>query len=226
MTVIVGSTITTASYNTIFSEISNILNPTVGGYGANVRTSFTATNNITASYEHWNALYSDVNNSIKHQTGANIPGATPPAVGDIITAAFVNTLAAAATTAVANSLTVHASQIAIYSTTATFIDIPWDSQVQNVTDYTWQTALQPHYHFNLGGYLTTTIGYSGAPNGKTDTSFVSFVGHANSPSSTLNSPYDRNLWIGPHGSTSTVYSTGTEVGVFTATVTYLSLIHI
>ena len=223
MTVSVGSTITTASYNTIFSEISNILNSSVGGYGPNIRTASTATDNIIAESAHWAALYSDVNNSIKHQTGANIPGATPPAVGNLITAAFVNTLAAAATTAVANSLTVHASQLATSTSSTTFTDLPWNSQVQNVTDYTWQTESQVHYHFNLGGSIRSTIDYSGTVGSVGDQGFLEFVGHANNPgySTLITNPYSRTRWIGPFSTTVTNYSTSTSAGIFTATVTYV-----
>lgn len=223
MTVSVGSTITTASYNTIFSEISNILNSTVGGYGSNIRASSTATTNIIAGYEHWNALYSDVNKCIKHQTGADIPAITLPAVGDLITAAFVNDLETAASTAVANSGTVHPSQLATFTTSTTLVDVPWDSQVQNVTSYTWSTSTQLNYHFNLGGSIRSTISSSGTVTSIGDSGFVEFVRHANSPeySTLITDPYTRARWIGPFATTVTNYSTSTGAGVFTATITYV-----
>jgi hypothetical protein len=223
MTVSVGSTITTANYNDIRDIISLVLNPSIGGYGPNILKATTATTNIIAGYEHWNALYTDVNNCIKHQTGADVVGVTPPAVGDLIRASFVNNLETAANTAVANSFTVHVSQLAAYNTTTTFIDIPWDSQVQNVTSYTWPTDLRANYHFNLGGSIRSTIGLSTTTAITTGTQgFLEFVGHANNPgySTLITDPYTRARWIAPSSTTVTNYSTSTIAGVFTATVTY------
>jgi hypothetical protein len=223
MTVSVGSTITTASYNTIFSEISKILNPTAGGYGPNIRRSSTATTNIIAGYEHWNTLYTDVNDCIKHQTGADIVGVTPPAVGDLIRASFVNNLETAAVTAVANSSTVHPSQLAAFTTSTTLIDVPWNSEVQNVTSYTWPTNLRANHHFNLGGSIRSTIGLSTTTVSSVgDQGFLEFVRHANNSgySTLITDPYSRTRWIAPSSTTITNYSTGTSAGVFTATVTY------
>jgi hypothetical protein len=225
MTVSVGSTITTASYNTIFSEISKILNPTAGGYGPNIRRSSTATTNIIAGYEHWNILYTDVNTCIKHQTGADIVGVTPPAIGDLITAEFFNDLETAALTAVANSSTVHPSQLDTFTTSTTLVDVPWDYEVQNVTSYTWTNTStnQVHYHFNLGGSIRSTISSSGTVASTEDQGFVDFVRHANNPdySTLITDPYTRDRWIGPFATTVTNYSTSTGAGVFTATITYV-----
>lgn len=223
MTVSVGSTITTANYNDIRDVISQILTPSIGGYGPNILKATTATTNIIAGYEHWNALYTDVNNCIKHQTGANVVGVTPPDVGDLITASFVNNLETAANTAVANSFTVHVSQLAVYNTTTTMIDISWDSQVQNVTSYTWPTDLRANYHFNLGGSIRSTIGLSSTTAITTGTQgFLEFVGHANNPqySTLITDPYTRTRWAALSSTTVTNYSTSTVAGVFTATVTY------
>jgi hypothetical protein len=223
MTVSVGSTITTASYNTIFSEISKILNPTAGGYGPNIRRSSTATTNIVAGYEHWNTLYTDVNDCIKHQTGADIVGVTPPAVGDLIRASFVNNLETAAVTAVANSSTVHPSQLATFTTSTTLVDIAWDSEVQNVTSYTWPTDLRANHHFNLGGSIRSTIGLSTTTVSSVgEQGFLEFVRHANNSgySTLITDPYSRTRWIAPSSTTITNYSTSTSAGVFTATITY------
>jgi hypothetical protein len=220
MTVSVGSTITTSSYNLIFENISKILNSTVGGYGSGIRASSTATTNIVASANHWDALYSDVNKCIKHQTGSDIPDLTPPTQGNLIYADFVNTLASAATTAVANSLTVHASQLATSVSSTNHINTGWDSEVQIERAYNWGNARRPHYHFNLGGYIISTIDSAGTVSSIQDQSFVNFVNHAKAPYSKLiTDPYTRSRWLA-YSTTSTSYSTNTNSGVFTATITY------
>ncbi len=220
MTVSVGATITTSSYNVILDKISEILNPTVGGYGQNLRESSLATTNIVASFAHWNALYQDVNKCIKHQTGANIPDISPPALGNLITATFVNALETAAITAVANSSTVDASQLTTFSTSSFFTQVNWNSQVQHIRTYTWNSDEEANHHFNLGGSIIHTIGYSGTPSTADDTGYIEFVGHANLPYSNLSSPYDRTDWVNITNPVLISYSTATSSGIFTATVSY------
>lgn len=222
MTVFAGSTITTSSYNEIFVEISNILNGTEGGYGPNIRSSTTATSSILASYDHWNLIYNDVNNSIKHQSGSNIPNLTPPVRGELITAAFVNTLADSAVIAVNNSLTAHVSQLSPSTSTLAFVNVPWDSEIQIQRTYQWRDNLRTHHHFNLGGYIISNVDYvGGPPTSLQEQAFIDFVGHANSDYSPLvGESYNRNRWLGEFGTTMTSYSTDTSVGIFTATVVY------
>lgn len=217
MTVSAGSTITTSSYNTIRDTITQILNPTAAGYGRNLRKSTTATTNIVGTQAHWDLLYSDINRAIIHQTGSDIPGIAAPATGTVITAAYTNALEAAAQTAVANSLTVHSSQLTTRVSTATFVDIPWDTDKQLDRIYTWRSTLEAAYHFNLGGSIVTTIdALNGIPYSIPDQSFLNFVSFARDA---LAEPYTREKWLS-FASTSTTYSTATDSGVFTATVTY------
>lgn len=217
MTVSAGSTITTSSYNTIRDKITQILNPTAAGYGPNLRKSTTATTNIVGTQAHWDLLYSDINRAIVHQTGSSIPGISAPTTGTVITAAYTNALESAAQTAVANSLTVHSSQLTTRVSTATFIDVPWDTDKQLDRTYTWRNTLEAAYHFNLGGSIVTTIdALGGSPYSVSDQSFLNFVTHARSA---LAVPYNRSRWLN-FTTTSTSYNTSTVSGVFTATVTY------
>lgn len=220
MTVSVGSIIAAADYNSIHEEIKRILNSTQGGYGADLLSSTTATTNMVASAAHWNALFSDVNKCIKHQTGANISGISVPTSNDLITATFVNVLASSATIAVLNSGTVHPSQLATFVSATSFTNVGWDSEVQIIREYHWDSNLEAHYHFNLGGYLSATIGYSGTPGSSQDNGFVEFVGHANQPYSQLYAPYTRANWLGGPGTVTKTYSTNTTAGIFTSTVVY------
>lgn len=220
MTVSVGSPITAASYNAIKDVISIILNPSASGYGPDILESTVATTNMIASYAHWNALYRDVNRSIKHQTGSNIPGITAPSPSDTITAAFVNTLATMAGTAVANSGTVHLSQLSGSSSINQIVNVPWSSTVEYISNYTWASNLEACYHFNLGGSLTTTVGYSGIPVTASDLAFKYFTEQANASYSTLTPAYTKSNWLGVPDTVTRTYSTLTTAGVFTATAVY------
>ena len=217
MTVSVGSTITAASYNDIRDTIATILNPTQTGYGADLLQATTATTNMQVSAAHWAALRSDINKCIKHQTGVGIT-AVAPAANDIIAADFVNALESAATAAVANRNTVHPSQLSSSTHSAEFTNAVWNSEVQSGRTYAWDTELEAYYHFNLGGYITSSIGVTGSVTTATDLAFLEFVQAANGPGSDLSLPYNRDSWVS--GSVVRSFSADTSAGVFTATITY------
>lgn len=218
MTVSAGSAITTSSYNNIRSTISQILNPSVTGYGPGLLESTTATLNMTASAQHWQALYNDVNKSIKHQTGSNIPGISAPSTNQIITANFVNTLANSATIAVLNSTTVHPSQLEAIVSATLFTSTVWTSYLSSNRVYQWDSSLEANYHFNLGGYISTNFLAQGTASNAADADFAIFIN--NSKNSAIGGAYNRAKWLGPWSTTSTSYSTSTVTGVFTATVSY------
>lgn len=218
MTISVGSTITAASYNDIRDVMLKIYNATDTGYGPNIISSNSATTNAIASVESWSLLYDDVNKAIIHQTGANMAGVNLPATNLVITATFYNNLLTNANTAVANSSTVHPSQLKSYTSSTFYTTLPWNSQISAVNNLTWDSELQAHYFFNLGGYIKSSISYIGTPVGNTETAFVNFIAEVNT-STFYTQSYDRSKWR-PFASTSSEFSYTTSEGVFTATVTY------
>lgn len=218
MTVSAGSTITTSSYNDVRSTIIQILNSSATGYGPGLSEATVATLNMVASESHWRAIYNDVNKSIKHQTGSNIPGLSAPVSGQLITASFVNALASSAATAVVNSSTVHPSQLEAVISATQFVSSPWNTSLSSNRVYQWDSNLEAHYHFNLGGYITTKFDYTGSVSSVEDQAFADFINA--SKNSSLTTVYNRSNWRAAPTTAVTSYSTSTVVGVFTATVSY------
>lgn len=218
MTISVGSPITAASYNDIRDVMLRIYNATDTGYGPNIISSNSATTNALASVESWSLLVDDVNKAIIHQTGANMAGYSLPNTSQTITAAFYNNLLTNAQTAVANSSTVHPSQLKSYTSSTFYTTLPWNSQISALNDLTWDSTLQAHYFFNLGGSLKSNISYVGTPVGNTETAFVNFIEQVNT-STIYTESYDRSKWRS-YANTSSEFSFTTSEGVFTATVTY------
>ena len=211
-------------YNTIRFEIHKILNSSIYGYGANLLASTEATRNITASAQHWSALYNDINRSIKHQTGADIPGISIPVQGNPILASFVNALESYAQQAVENSSTVHVSQLAKSTSNTNLASAPWNSTLQNVRNYQW-TGTGIHYFFNLGGELVHTLGYSGTAVTEEDLIVKDFIDQTVSPAlSNLTESFTITNWRSLSTSSVRTYSTttnyGTGTAVLTATIIY------
>lgn len=214
----VGQLVTATGYNSVRDIILQILNPSITGYGPNLTESNTATNLIVQTADHWDNLYDDINKCIVHQTGANMTGVERPAIGNLITASFVNGLASQAAIAVQNSSTVHPSQLRAIVSATTFTSASWNSRVEIVRTYTWENELEANYHFNLGGYLITNLGYLGTPSTVADSAYIDFVNQANTSTAFLLN-YNRSNWLN-YSSTGTSFEYDTVIGRFTATVTY------
>lgn len=215
MSVTQGSTIAAADYNSIRDIILQVLNPSATGYGDNLVDSTVATTNMVASVDHWLSLHLDINNVYKHQTGSDVPF-PPPSNSDVISASYLNTLESTANTVVTgNVFQSHPTQLAVQTTAPVIFAEPWDATITLDSFYTWDTELEAHYSFNLGGKLSATIGYSGDPASAEDSSYIDFVNHVQT---IIRTEYTRSNWINNMPATSEAAYT-TASGQFIANIT-------
>lgn len=180
-----GQTILASHYNTIRTRIYNVLGPVSTGYGYTGDTpSVPVIVGNTPTADEWLKLYNEVNRCIVHQTNASLSlpvGITPPAVGGIIYASFVNTLDSYSTTAETNKATVAAGQLLSStsngSSTRTSV---WGSDITHEVTYTWASNLDTQYFFNLGGRIELSLSYANSTGSADDLTWISLINTANS----------------------------------------------
>lgn len=143
-----------------------------------------------------------------------------PLPGDTIEASFVNTLAtyAAQGANLSNRYTVAASQLAALTNTSVVVTSDWSTAITHTAHYGWDNELVADWHFNLGGYLVTSLGVSGDQFNQGDIDCQAFFDTINNYVSV---PFTKTLWDtgGNVLTTSSVFPSGT----FTAVVSYNKL---
>lgn len=214
-----GNTITAQKYNEIQAQIDAVLGRNPAGYGASP-SSIPVTRLDVIKSEHYSKLYNDIRRCLVHQSGTSMvfpDSAVAPAVGDVIYAAFTNSLIAAADQALANRYTVAASQLSNQiSNQSTF---PFDRSYVHTITYTWANNNDLRYYFNLGGRIEAAIGYSGSPGTPLETAWAAAVGVANAAMQT----YTRaDFEAGGVNSSKTLYTNNGTVDIILVRVTQIS----
>jgi hypothetical protein len=170
------SVIEASHYNQLQARAGAVLNLTPGGYGVtSLSTPVTVGTTITA--EQWQNLYSDLNKILAHETNTIATTSTLITSGTIVYASFVNFLESSTVNLLANTTTVHPSQLA--STTVDQVSSrlsEWSNvaPIVHKVVYSWDDYSHMSWFFNLGGKITPLLGSTGAVTSE-DTTWAALI---------------------------------------------------
>lgn len=208
--------ITHQDLNTLHDAMVSVLGTGASGYGTNV-LSTSSTDVMLIQAQMVGDLYDDIDRCRRHQTNISIATAIPrPQVGTVFSATYFNSLILAVDDAISQRYVAAPEQLTTYSTSSMVVTNNWSSPVANSVVIDWNSAIETGWHFNLGGYLTSSLIPVGPLVTPADADMVHVLGLANTAFN--NFRYDRDQWLA--GSTSTVVTVSTSTGIYTATVNY------
>lgn len=146
-------------YNTIQSTIAGVLNTF---YGQSMTSSQVSANPLIDD-THWDNLRVDINKCYKHITNAD-SSINDVLQGNLVLAADANAYKVAADYCETNKTTAHPSQLTS-SVVSTSLTAAWNGSHTWTYRYTWASAAEADYWFNLGGYFVIDV--SGNAQGST-----------------------------------------------------------
>lgn len=186
-------TIYQLDYNTIQSAIAGVLSTY---YGQSMTSSQVSANPLIDDAE-WDNLRVDINKTYKHITGAD-SAINNVSVGNLVYAADANAYKTAADYCETNKNTVHSSQLtsAVNSDSMT---VAWNGAHTFRMTYSWTSADNANYWFNLGGYFVVDV--SGNANGSTAPKDVDWADNILNVIATQT--YTRSNWV-----------SGTDINVY------------
>ena len=185
--------IAAADANIIRGQLANLLNTgTDTAYGATPRNTEASAVIQVATADYWQRLYDDVNSCYRHRTGNNISTVARPTTDSLITTADINALYNIAVACVNDRYTVAPNQLETTSVTEEFTNVtPWSEMASYAFSWTWGSALEANWHFNLGGSHSFSLSSSGATNA-TDLILSQAVASA---ASIISQKYTRAHWV-------------------------------
>jgi len=156
MTYASGGLIQATDYNNLINganQLNTVWSTGTGnvGYGQTALGNVSTSSTVTAT--QWSTLLSTLNQTIAHQTGANVANVTLPTAGSTIT--YLSAVSTAVATAYTNALTANTNGTTV--TGATFspnftVAATTAAQTWNFTrTITFASADQARYFFNAGG---------------------------------------------------------------------------
>lgn len=171
------------TYNQLQSAITDVLGVGSAGYGYPNITLLPVAVGQKVTAAQWNLLFSSINRCIVHQTNRSIAQAVTiatPAALKVIRADFVNLVIDQLNATVTNRATVSSGQLLSDTTNAISTSNPgWFSAIDQIVTYTWPTALQENYFFNLGGRLTVALTYTNNTGTTNDITWAALIDSAN-----------------------------------------------
>jgi len=178
----IGSIIEAVDYNSIRSEIINVMGAGSGqtGYGQTTLSTTVATGNIVTK-EQWDALRYDLLNARIHQDGL-VPLIVTPETGQPIRfgSGYPNSqYNAQAELSITNKWNLGSGQFVIDAGTTTVRSTSWISEVTTTCTVTFNTVDQARWFFNSGGKIRVTssrTGGTGSPQNSAWSSLLATAG--------------------------------------------------
>jgi len=141
--------------HTLYDTLQTTATLVLSTYYGNTMSSSAVTAGTTAKTIDWINLYSDLDKSLKHQTGNNIsfPCIT---TGTAINSAFVNSLTNVASTVYNNRSSISSSELISQLTTSSRTTT-WGSDISHRVEYSWQNTDDVEHFFQSGGYIIPSL---------------------------------------------------------------------
>lgn len=149
-----------ADYNAIQSVIAGV----VSTYYGNAVSSSQLSGNPIIAASHWDNLRVDINKAYKHITNAD-SSINDVAPGGLVTAADANAYKVAADYCETNKAVVAAAQLTS-SVDSDSMTATWNGIHTFRMTYSWTSAANANYWFNLGGYFVVDVSGSNGTSSK------------------------------------------------------------